>query len=48
MRKYLQIQNKERDLDGMRTRNEALEAQIQETQETYRKELEDLQVSVDS
>uniref|UniRef100_A0A8D3A8B3 Zgc:172323 n=1 Tax=Scophthalmus maximus TaxID=52904 RepID=A0A8D3A8B3_SCOMX len=42
------IQNKERDLDGMRTRNEALEAQIQETQETYRKELEDLQARIEA
>lgn len=32
----------------MRTRNEALEAQIRETQEKYRKELEDLQVNVGS
>ena len=45
---YLQIQNKERDLDDLRTKNEALEAQIREFQEKYKKEQEDLQVSVDS
>uniref|UniRef100_A0A672KBC8 Desmin-like n=2 Tax=Sinocyclocheilus grahami TaxID=75366 RepID=A0A672KBC8_SINGR len=38
------IQNKERDLDSLKTKNEALEAQIRETQEKYRKELEELQV----
>ena len=43
--KYLKIQSKEHDLDALRTRNEALEAQIQEKQLKYRKELEDLQVS---
>lgn len=45
---YLQIQSKERDLDSLRTRNEALEAQIRETQDKYKKELEELQVNVDS
>lgn len=40
------IQSKERDLDTLRARNEALEAQIREMQEKYRKELEDLQVNV--
>ncbi|XP_026040892.1 desmin [Astatotilapia calliptera] len=42
------IQSKERDLDAMRTRNEALEAQIRETQEKYRKELEDLQARIEA
>uniref|UniRef100_A0A3Q2QI52 Zgc:172323 n=1 Tax=Fundulus heteroclitus TaxID=8078 RepID=A0A3Q2QI52_FUNHE len=37
------IQSKERDLDSLRTRNEALEAQIREAQEKYKKELEELQ-----
>nr|XP_046254892.1 glial fibrillary acidic protein [Scatophagus argus] len=42
------IQSKERDLDVLRTRNEALEAQIRETQEKYRKELEDLQARIEA
>ncbi|XP_030606403.1 glial fibrillary acidic protein [Archocentrus centrarchus] len=42
------IQSKERDLDTLRTRNEALEAQIRETQEKYRKELEDLQARIEA
>ncbi|XP_035528776.1 desmin [Morone saxatilis] len=42
------IQSKERDLDSLRTRNEALEAQIRETQEKYRKELEDLQARIEA
>ncbi|XP_029929357.1 glial fibrillary acidic protein [Myripristis murdjan] len=42
------IQNKERDVDGLRTKNEALEAQIRETQEKYRKELEDLQARIEA
>ncbi|KAK2910601.1 glial fibrillary acidic protein isoform X1 [Channa argus] len=42
------IQNKERDLDSLRTRNEALEAQIRETKEKYRKELEDLQARIEA
>uniref|UniRef100_A0A3Q4GRW9 Zgc:172323 n=1 Tax=Neolamprologus brichardi TaxID=32507 RepID=A0A3Q4GRW9_NEOBR len=42
------IQSKERDLDAMRTRNEALEAQILETQEKYRKELEELQARIEA
>lgn len=46
--KCRQIQSKERDLDSLRTRNEALEAQIRETQEKYKKELEELQVNADS
>lgn len=46
--KHLQIQSKERDLGSLRTRNEALEAQIRETQEKYKKELEELQVNADS
>ncbi|KAM9724062.1 desmin [Menidia menidia] len=42
------IQNKERDLDSMRTKNEALEAQIREMQEKYKKELEDLQARIEA
>ncbi|XP_044064598.1 desmin isoform X2 [Siniperca chuatsi] len=42
------IQSKERDLDALRTRNEALEAQIRERQEKYRKELEDLQARIEA
>ncbi|XP_077061309.1 desmin [Siphateles boraxobius] len=42
------IQNKERDLDLLRTKNEALEAQIRETQEKYRKELEKLQARIEA
>ncbi|XP_038568058.1 glial fibrillary acidic protein isoform X1 [Micropterus salmoides] len=42
------IQSKERDLDTLRTRNEALEAQIRETQEKYRKELEELQARIEA
>ncbi|RVE62248.1 hypothetical protein OJAV_G00155290 [Oryzias javanicus] len=42
------IQNKERDLDAMRTKNEALEAQIREMQEKYKKELEDLQARIEA
>ncbi|XP_016372242.1 glial fibrillary acidic protein-like [Sinocyclocheilus rhinocerous] len=42
------IQNKERDLDSLKTKNEALEAQICETQEKYRKELEELQARIEA
>ncbi|XP_050986543.1 glial fibrillary acidic protein [Labeo rohita] len=42
------IQNKERDLDSLKTKNEALEAQIRETQEKYRKELEELQARIET
>ncbi|XP_059424117.1 glial fibrillary acidic protein-like [Carassius carassius] len=42
------IQNKERELDSMKTKNEALEAQIRETQEKYRKELEELQARIEA
>ncbi|XP_062254902.1 desmin [Platichthys flesus] len=42
------IQNKERDLDDLRTRNEALEAQIREMQERYMKEQKDLQARIES
>ncbi|XP_068179675.1 desmin [Antennarius striatus] len=42
------MQSKERDLDTLRTRNEALEAQIQEKQEKYRKELENLQARAEA
>lgn len=41
----LKILNKERGLEALKTKNEALEAQIREAQEKYKKELEDLQVS---
>uniref|UniRef100_A0A3P8U1C8 Zgc:172323 n=1 Tax=Amphiprion percula TaxID=161767 RepID=A0A3P8U1C8_AMPPE len=40
--------SKERDLDSMRSKNEALEAQIREMQEKYRKELEDLQARIEA
>ncbi|KAM9352881.1 desmin [Symphorus nematophorus] len=43
-----EIQSKERDLDSLRTKNEALEALIRETQEKYRKELEDLQARIEA
>uniref|UniRef100_A0A3Q3EPR5 Zgc:172323 n=1 Tax=Kryptolebias marmoratus TaxID=37003 RepID=A0A3Q3EPR5_KRYMA len=42
------IQSKERDLDSLRTRNEALEAQIREREEKYKKELEDLQARIEA
>ncbi|XP_054478385.1 desmin [Anoplopoma fimbria] len=42
------IQSKDRDLDAMRSRNEALEAQIREAQEKYKKELEDLQARIEA
>ncbi|XP_038126165.1 LOW QUALITY PROTEIN: vimentin [Cyprinodon tularosa] len=42
------IQNKERDLDSLRTRNEALEVQIRETQEKYKKELDELQARIET
>ncbi|MED6277355.1 hypothetical protein CHARACLAT_012522 [Characodon lateralis] len=42
------IQNKERDLDSLRTRNEALEAQIREKQEKHKKELELLQARIEA
>ncbi|KAF7648822.1 hypothetical protein LDENG_00151270 [Lucifuga dentata] len=42
------IQSKDRDLDALRTRNEALEAQIKERQEKYKKELEDLQARIEA
>ncbi|XP_071325656.1 glial fibrillary acidic protein isoform X2 [Trachinotus anak] len=42
------IQSRERDLDSMRTRNEALEARIREMQEKYKKELEDLQARIEA
>lgn len=41
----MKILNKERGLEALKTKNEALEAQIREAQEKYKKELEDLQVS---
>ncbi|KAM7420250.1 hypothetical protein PAMA_014788 [Pampus argenteus] len=44
----MDIQSKERDLDTLRTKNEALEAQIQETKENYKKELEDLQARIEA
>uniref|UniRef100_A0A8C1L529 Zgc:172323 n=1 Tax=Cyprinus carpio TaxID=7962 RepID=A0A8C1L529_CYPCA len=36
------------DLDSLKTKNEALEAQIRETQEKYRKELEELQARIEA
>lgn len=42
----LKILNKERGLEALKTKNEALEAQIREAQEKYKKELDDLQVSM--
>ncbi|XP_068426699.1 desmin [Clinocottus analis] len=42
------IQSKDRDLDAMRSKNEALEAKIRETQEKYKKELEDLQARIEA
>ncbi|KAI4810842.1 hypothetical protein KUCAC02_013770 [Chaenocephalus aceratus] len=42
------IQNKDRDLDSLRTKNEALEFKIRETQEKYKKELEDLQARIEA
>ncbi|XP_056331964.1 desmin [Danio aesculapii] len=42
------IQNKERDMDSMNTKNEALEAQIRDTQDKYRKELEELQARIEA
>ncbi|XP_053183275.1 vimentin [Scomber japonicus] len=42
------IQNKERELDSMRTKNEALEARILEMKEKYKKELEDLQARIEA
>ncbi|XP_061572128.1 desmin isoform X1 [Cololabis saira] len=42
------IQTKQMDLDGLRTRNEALEAQIREMQEKYKKELLDLEARIEA
>ncbi|KAL6467777.1 hypothetical protein MHYP_G00234540 [Metynnis hypsauchen] len=42
------IQGKERDLESLKTRNEALEAQIREKQEKHRKELEELQARIEA
>ncbi|KAL6108796.1 uncharacterized protein ACO6RY_12064 [Pungitius sinensis] len=42
------IQSKNRDLDALRSRNEALEAQIREAQEKYKKEVEDLQARIEA
>ncbi|XP_037533241.1 keratin, type II cytoskeletal 2 epidermal [Nematolebias whitei] len=42
------IQSKERDLDSLRTRNEALEARIREREKKYKKELEDLQARIEA
>ncbi|XP_034086245.1 desmin [Gymnodraco acuticeps] len=42
------IQNKDRELDSLRTKNEALEFKIRETQEKYKKELEDLQARIEA
>ena len=40
------IQNKERDLDGLKTRNEALEALIHEAQDRHKKELGELNARI--
>ncbi|XP_070300168.1 desmin isoform X2 [Salvelinus sp. IW2-2015] len=42
------ILNKERGLEDLKTKNEALEAQIREAQEKYKKELEDLQARIEA
>ena len=42
----MKILNKERGLEALKTKNEALEAQVREAQEKYKRELEDLQVSM--
>lgn len=39
-----QIQNKQRELDALKNRNEALLLQMKEAQERYKKEEEELQV----
>ncbi|KAK5922747.1 hypothetical protein CgunFtcFv8_019985 [Champsocephalus gunnari] len=44
----MDIQNKDRELDSLRTKNEALEFKIRETQEKYKKELEDLQARIEA
>lgn len=38
------MQNKQRELDALKTRNEALMLQVQEAQERYKKEEEELKV----
>ncbi|XP_026866942.2 notochord granular surface isoform X2 [Electrophorus electricus] len=42
------IQNKQRELDALRTRNEALQAQIRDAQEKYMKEEEELQARIEA
>ncbi|XP_059196283.1 desmin [Centropristis striata] len=42
------IQGKDRDLDSLRSKNEALEAQIREAQERHKKELEELQARIEA
>ncbi|XP_043974080.1 keratin, type II cytoskeletal 8 [Gambusia affinis] len=42
------IQNKERGLDSLRTKNEALEVRIRETLEKHKKELEELQARIEA
>ncbi|XP_018612527.2 desmin [Scleropages formosus] len=42
------IQNKERDLEALKNKKEALEAQIREAQERHKKELEELQAKIES
>ncbi|XP_076135767.1 glial fibrillary acidic protein-like [Alosa pseudoharengus] len=42
------IQDRERDLDGLKTKNDALEAQILEAQERHKKELEALQARIEA
>lgn len=41
----VQILNKERDLESLRTRNEFLEGHVRDVTEKYKKEEEDLQVT---
>ncbi|XP_076862462.1 notochord granular surface isoform X2 [Brachyhypopomus gauderio] len=42
------IQNKQRELEALRTRNEALEAQVREAQEKYTKEEEELHAQIEA
>uniref|UniRef100_A0A4W5PFH7 Zgc:172323 n=1 Tax=Hucho hucho TaxID=62062 RepID=A0A4W5PFH7_9TELE len=42
------FQNKERDLDALKTKNDALEAEINEAKERYKKELKNLQARIEA
>ncbi|KTG37281.1 hypothetical protein cypCar_00011265 [Cyprinus carpio] len=44
----LQIQNKQRELDALKNRNEALLLQIKEAQERYKREEEELQIRIET